>query len=90
MPCKIIKNASGQTAMIVCSRSKRREPCRWCSRPYTKLCDFKLRGSKIGQTCDAPMCNEHAHHIGHDLDLCPPHIELWLRERDLAKRNELT
>ena len=33
------------------------------------LCDFELESG----TCDAPLCEEHAHQVGPDRHLCPRH-----------------
>jgi hypothetical protein len=75
MRCQAIK--VGDTVAIVCTRGRRPPKCRWCDKPSTKLCDFPLN---IGQlqliapkTCDAPMCDEHAHAVGVNLDHCPLH-----------------
>lgn len=65
MPCEIRGNA------IVCSRGGRKAPaCRWCGKPSTKLCDYP---TSKNQTCDAPICNEHAKSQGKNLDTCPDH-----------------
>jgi hypothetical protein len=36
------------------------------------LCDWKLDD---GSTCDAPLCDEHAHQVAKDRHLCPTHLE---------------
>lgn len=74
MPCTIVK--VGDATAIVCTRGQRRQNCRWCGSPSTKLCDARL--SPLAQvthikTCDAPMCDVHAKRVGPDRDLCPDH-----------------
>jgi hypothetical protein len=34
------------------------------------LCDHELEG---GKTCDAPLCDDHAHEVGKDRHYCPRH-----------------
>ncbi len=64
MPCERIGNA------IVCSRGQRRAPkCRFCSEPSTKLCDG--RAADGHGTCDKPICDKHAQHVGPNVDYCP-------------------
>ena len=48
-----------------------------CMAMSTKLCDFKLDD---GRTCDAPLCDEHAHDMGKDRHLCGLHYPLEARE----------
>jgi hypothetical protein len=42
-----------------------------CCAISSLLCDWELAD---GKTCDAPLCTEHAHEIGHDRHLCPIHL----------------
>jgi hypothetical protein len=67
---------------IVCSRGERRKSCKFCRGDADKQCDFKLRGSKAGKTCDANLCSKCAvtqgthgvgAHSGDSIDYCPPH-----------------
>ena len=70
MPCNhIIEN--GKVVGFCCSRG-RRKGCvvPGCKRPATLLCDFP-KGN--GKTCDAPICEHHALHVGDNLDYCPNH-----------------
>jgi len=71
----------GGFSVIVCSRggkpSVRIPNCRWCEKRATKLCDWPEHAplrlfTHIG-TCDAPMCSDHATHVGTDRDYCPLH-----------------
>lgn len=66
--------------VIVCRRGRRRAaPCSVCSEPHTKLCDFPLKGSKEGQTCDAKLCDTHASRSGPP-DYCPAHARFVARK----------
>lgn len=68
-----IHDADGNVIGIACSRESVKL-CSACkSRRHTKLCDFPLSGKKAGKTCDAPLCDRCAEHVGPDRDYCPPH-----------------
>ncbi len=73
--CRTIVLENGETA-IVCSRGERRKRCKECNRDATKQCDFPLRGSKSGKTCDVYLCNACATPVGNDRDYCPPHARI--------------
>ena len=62
---------------IVCTRGSRSKskPCA-CGIPSTKLCDYPLKGSKLGSTCDRPMCDAHAVPQGKNVDYCQPYATL--------------
>lgn len=79
MTCELWKGKDG-AVFIACSRGQRRKRCKFCNDPNaSKLCDYPLRGSKAGKTCDAPMCArcaapQNAKHLdGDSVDFCPPH-----------------
>jgi len=75
MGCVVIRPKAGGV-MIVCSRGKNSvTPCRQCGDFAVALCDWPV-GS--GKTCDVPLCDEHRHPIGENLDLCPVHHEMYL------------
>jgi hypothetical protein len=79
MVCRVA-TVNGVTA-IVCGPRPRRKKCCVCSKPSTVLCDWKIGG---GKTCDRPICEDHAEHVGDDKDLCPEHREAyrkWLAVR---------
>lgn len=63
-------------------------PCYKCGKPSTKLCDFRDYGTRKWKddygrerttewaaidTCDKPMCDECANHVGEDTDYCDEH-----------------
>jgi hypothetical protein len=81
MPCDVVEYTPGHVA-FVCSRG--RQPaarrCVVCKRPASQgplfLCDWPLHGTKAGQTCDRPVCQEHASHRDPDLEYCPAHARL--------------
>lgn len=76
MTCTKIALPGGGVA-IVCTRGQRRKVCGTCKRgTATKLCDFPLKGSKAGKTCDAPLCDSCAVSGGPDIDHCPPHARV--------------
>lgn len=88
MPCRTLKDDEGRITGFMCGRAARKlDPCRWCGKPHTKLCDYPLRGAKAGKTCDAPICDDCATSIGPDRDLCPAHAKLWKGEPDGIPKN---
>ncbi len=70
--------------VIVCRRGVRRKaaPCsiHSCTKPHTRLCDFRLTGRKEGKTCDAKLCDDCAMPAGPGLDYCPPHTRFVERQ----------
>jgi hypothetical protein len=72
MPCEHRDLGDGAFA-IICTRGGRTNPCKYCGRPHTKLCDFPLTGPKAGKTCDIPMCEKCATHFDQDTDYCRAH-----------------
>ena len=69
MPCEHFKLPDG-IAGIMCSRHKPQRKCA-CGKPATRLCDFVV--NRLGDTCDRPVCTDHATSVGPDLDHCPEH-----------------
>lgn len=74
MPCTPFRSEDGSVTGWACSRGTRHR-CK-CGRVATQQCDFPLRGSKAGQTCDRWLCNQCAHHVDPDSDFCPAHAEM--------------
>lgn len=73
--CTKVAMPGGGVALVRMS-GKRPPACRWCGKQSTKLCDFVVsHPSQVThkRTCDAPMCDEHASHIGPNVDYCPDH-----------------
>jgi len=81
MPCRTVVIPGGGIA-IVCSRGStaNHRRCVVCKLPGNqcdmKLCDYPLHGEKAGQTCDRPICRDHALHVEPDTDFCPAHARL--------------
>lgn len=69
MGCEIRKGADG-SIVTMCGPGVGRRVCKYCSRPGSKLCDFK---TSPGQTCDARLCGQCSRSIGPDLDHCKIH-----------------
>lgn len=68
----------GDVTFIACSRGAK--PCVSCGDRSTKLCDFPLRGTKAGKTCDAAICARCAVAAGKNVDYCPPHGRLMAKQ----------
>lgn len=68
--CSFVK-IDGRT-VILCGKGKI-QACHVCQAIASKLCDWKIAGG----TCDAPMCEEHAHEVGQNRDLCFRHMNAW-------------
>lgn len=68
----------GAGKALVRMSGKRPPACRWCGKRSTKLCDFVVSHPNQvthKRTCDAPMCDDHASHVGPNLDHCPDHAK---------------
>jgi hypothetical protein len=76
MPCTPFRSSDGRVSGWICSRGSMSKPCKSCGRRSTKLCDYKLSGSKSGKTCDVPICDRCATSVGKNLDLCPVHARM--------------
>lgn len=57
-------------AAILCGSFPGEKHCVVCGTFATRLCDHH---NSDGRTCDAPMCDEHAAHLGANRDFCPLH-----------------
>jgi len=76
MGCEIKGNT------IICSRGPQQRCA--CGRPCTKLCDFIVSSPQQithKKTCDKPMCDRCAVHVGPELDYCKPHADI-MRQRE--------
>jgi len=73
MTCTHTDVGNGVT-VTTCSRGRRRRaPCSVCGRrEHELLCDYPLRGAKVGQTCSRTLCRKCAVRVG-EQDLCPAH-----------------
>lgn len=77
-------------------------PCYKCGRPSTKLCDFRDYGTRKTEdeygrtittewaaldTCDKPMCDRCANHVGADTDFCDEHNnQIAMHKTEKAER----
>lgn len=50
------------------------KPCGECTTIADCLCDWPMGA---GKTCDALLCDRHAHPIGDDRHLCPIHAAVF-------------
>lgn len=71
MPCTRVDLGDG-TFAIACTRGRKPRRCAYCSAPGTQLCDHVVGAGS--QTCDTPVCREHAHHVEPDRDYCRAHL----------------
>jgi len=79
MPCNVYRSEDGRIQVITCSRGSNAKRCK-CGRKSTKLCDYRLKGAKLGKTCDEPLCSHCATSAGSDVDLCPVHARMAQKE----------
>jgi len=72
MNCELVQLPSGGEAIICGQRSKPKKCA--CGKPATRLCDGpRMKRNRLGDTCDRPLCDEHAVRVDADHDLCPKH-----------------
>jgi hypothetical protein len=76
MGCQVIRMKDGTTA-LVCGRGKYNEPCHYCHKPSTSMCDHPVFRMNKKETCDTPMCDDCKNIIGDNLDLCRSHFNFW-------------
>jgi hypothetical protein len=72
MPCVRIRMPGG-TVAIACGVRRPRRKCQ-CGAWASLSCDFPAPARKAG-TCDKPLCERCAIHVGADLDNCPHHVD---------------
>ncbi len=85
MGCEPMTDKDGQVVGFRCGRGRRTPPlCRYCNRQSTKLCDgpgtnpsAPMDDLRPGvRTCDVPLCDQHAHPGGTNVDYCEAHKAL--------------
>lgn len=59
--------------------------CHICGKPMVTLCDATRED---GKACNLPMCKEHSHHVGEDIDVCnyhnyPTYIKEAIEKREV-------
>lgn len=79
MPCEIRRE--GDVLVVSCGPTRGRARCEVaaCTRPAEALCDFALRGTAEGRTCDRRLCAAHRHRQGAGRDYCPAHASIASR-----------
>ncbi len=72
MTCHPFQLPNGVSGFI-CTRGRGSRPakCFYCRAPHSRLCDAPIAP---GKTCDRKLCEQHAHSIGANLDMCPDHV----------------
>jgi hypothetical protein len=70
VPCYPLKNGIG----FICARDGNPH-CRECAHESEFLCDYPVGD---GKTCDAPLCDVHAHEVGLETHYCTAHHAEWL------------
>ena len=58
----------GNAVGIICG--PRIRGCIVCGKPSTKACDYPRKPKPSRALCNARMCDDHAVHVGPDLDWC--------------------
>jgi hypothetical protein len=58
---------------FICGPRTKMKKCTYCSRPHTKLCDFKTEIEGGWKVCDKPMCDACSEKKGDDIDHCRIH-----------------
>lgn len=85
MSCKPIKFPEGTA--IVCSRGRVKVCCVvFCGKPHTALCDYPVVRRGVKTTCDSPVCDQHRHAVGDNLDWCQGH---WDHEQRMKDKENL-
>src|SRR5688572_15458157 len=74
MTCTKISIGDGVSVTLCTRGSPSRAPCGVCKQArHTKLCDFPLKGKKLGKTCSRKLCDRCVVNVGPDRDLCATH-----------------
>lgn len=82
MPCVTYRDTKG-SALIMCSRSRRKNPMCTCGKPSTRQCDYPNPRKKSG-TCDRNLCEGCAVQVATSLEVggytdsvdhCPTHAQ---------------
>ena len=93
MTCEPLIGKDGKVYGFICSRRRDRVKCCVCQvRPAVRLCDYPLRGTLAGATCDRLLCAACARagtpkqpktlaEMADTYDLCPAHARLEDKEQ---------
>lgn len=94
MPCRMYFDGENGP-FFICARDEaafeeleKTEACYICGKPATKLCDYSPHVRHfLSDQCNKPMCEEHAHHIDIDTDVCHKHFnELNIRQAKVIRQ----
>ena len=81
MNCNVMRSSKGDLTGFVCtSGTPRRCATDGCFKPSVRMCDHKDEDSM--RTCDAPMCEKHAHRISPNKNLCQFHWLNWMEDSE--------
>lgn len=72
MPGAWFKGPNGEVVHLYGSRIIACSCCQWLSKYQ---CDWRVGTG----TCDAHLCETHAHQVGENKHLCPRHQQVWDR-----------
>lgn len=79
--CEIFKGPDG-TTFIMCGRTRAKRPrCSSCGKAADFLCDYQLQGSRLGKTCDRPLCGQCRRQQPGGKDYCRVHSDMAEREK---------
>lgn len=74
----------GGEMFFECDLKKTKKCHMACSEPVVGECEFRLTGSKAGQTCGRPVCAGHSRRKSGEPRLCLAHVRV-IAKRESAK-----
>ena len=77
MGCLTINTPTGK--MFICGKGMKPIHCKECGCHSEYLCDFPVGKDK---TCDAKLCDDHAHEVAPNIHYCKSHHEEWLKFKE--------
>lgn len=73
MGCRIVRGDAGIVVIACGPNAHTARKCHYCSRPHTKLCDFKMAIDGGWKLCSLRLCGQCAVSKGQDIDICRTH-----------------